>query len=261
MQFCSSGTVYDKCGGNEYNPSTHFCSGNTVVARCGGKEYNTTTQECTNNVVISYFTDTRDSKKYKTVDIGTQTWMAENLKYTPPNSAVAFAIDCPNKVTANCATFGRLYDWATAMELASAYNKNLFNTPGIKKKGVCPTGWHLPDTTEWNALVAYVGTNPGTQLKAASGWPSGANGTDNYGFTALPAGYVRDEVLDSPYGFGVSARWWTATEYNKNAEYAYNRGMTNDVGVYKVYGNESNTSAYDYSQIKYDQLSVRCVKD
>jgi len=260
-QFCSGNTVYTKCGGNEYNPSTHFCSGTTPVVRCGGKEYDPATQECTNNIVFSFFTDTRNNKKYKTVDIGTQTWMAENLTYSPPNNPPNSYNDddqCPNKNNNNCATHGRLYSWVTAMQLSTAFKTTFLNTPDTRRQGVCPTGWHIPSDAEWTTLVTYVGANPGTKLKATSGWPSGANGTDNYGFAALPAGYV--EVAPTPdvaHEFQIRGRWWTATDYNTN--YAYNRMMGSaadeTAGVYKI-----GPANYGNSQLKEDMLSVRCIK-
>jgi len=246
-QFCSGNTVYAKCGGNEYNPSTHFCSGNTPVLKCGGKEYNPSTQECTNNIVFSFFTDTRDSKKYKTVDIGTQTWMAENLTYSP----TTFNDDngCPNKNNNNCATYGRLYSWVTAMQLSTAFKTTFLNTPDTRRQGVCPTGWHIPSDVEWQTLVTSVGANPGTKLKATSGWPSGANGTDNYGFTALSAGYIDvTSTPDKAYGFQTSGRWWTATDYD--ATNALNWAMA-----------DTSSNVLHYYQTKRNMLSVRCIKD
>jgi len=258
-QFCSGTTVYTKCGGNEYNPSTHFCSGTTPVAKCGSKEYDPATQECTNNVVISYFTDTRDNKRYKTVDIGTQTWMAENLNYTPatPNSpsGVSMKSKCPNENNNNCAKHGRQYDWATAMELASSYNKTLFGMQNANKKGVCPTGWHIPSDAEWQTLATSIGVNPGTKLKATSDWPSGANGTDNFGFAALPSGYIQYGLVnDVGKEFGTIGLWWSATEYDK--DYAYDIMMNNTSDVYR-----HGTASKDYSNTKNDMLSVRCIKD
>jgi uncharacterized protein (TIGR02145 family) len=251
-QFCSGGTAYTKCGGNEYNHSTHFCSGSTVVVKCGGKEYNLATQECTNSVVISFFTDSRDSKRYKIVDIGTQTWMAENLNYTPTSGSSK----CPDNTASNCVTYGRQYDWATAMDLVSSYNTTLYTATTTKHKGVCPTGWHVPTDAEWVTLGLFVSSNPGTKLKATSGWTGNVNGTNNYGFNALPGGYVEyGTVYDSYYNIGNQGRWWTATQYN--ASYAYNKMIrSEDGGIYNA-GNASN----DYSQVKRDMLSVRCIKD
>ena len=92
-------------------------------------------------------TDTRDSQTYKTVKIGDQEWMAENLNYETENSY------CYNDSAEYCAKYGRLYTWAAAVE-------------------ACPSGWHLPDTTEWNTLVSAVGGESIAveMLKSASGW-------------------------------------------------------------------------------------------
>ena len=177
--------------------------------------------------------------------------MAENLNYTPTSGSSK----CPNNVTANCATYGRQYDWATAMDLASSYNTTSINMPSTRRKGICPTDWHLPHNAEWNTLVTYLGANPGTKLKATSGWPSGANGTDNYDFTALPGGYVEyGSVWDSYLEIGTMGLWWTATEYD--ATNAYNKTM-GGTGNVSNYGNQNK----DYSFIKRNMLSVRCVKD
>ena len=80
----------------------------------------------------SSFVDSRDGKVYKTVKIGTQTWMAQNLNYTMVNSS------CYNDSNVNCKTYGRLYTWAAA-------------------KTACPKGWHLPSDTEWSILETYSG--------------------------------------------------------------------------------------------------------
>jgi len=111
------------------------------------------------------FTDTRDKKTYKTVKIGEQTWMAENLNYSQRSK-------CYDNKPANCDKYGRLYDWNTATE-------------------VCPKGWHLPNDVEWEILTATVGgkETAGKLLKAASGWDNNDNGSDSYGFSALSGGY------------------------------------------------------------------------
>jgi len=125
------------------------------------------------------FTDERDNQSYVYVVIGEQTWMAENLNYNANGSI------CDDN---NCATYGRLYDWETA-------------------KKACPVGWHLPTSTEWNVLLKYVDPDlvsnnysivGGKKLRATSGWDNG-NGTDDYGFAALPG------TDGHPY-------WWAATE-------------------------------------------------
>jgi uncharacterized protein (TIGR02145 family) len=162
--------------------------------------------------------DARDGKTYKTVTIGKQTWMAENLNYEAESSL------CYGNDQANCNKYGRLYDWNTAMN-------------------VCPNGWHLPSNDEWGDLAIaaggtgeYVnGCTDSKKLKAKSGWDE--NGTDDFGFSALPDG---DRSV-----------WWTATE----SEYAaYYRFIINkELCEYGGEGEEPVDKATGYS--------VRCVRN
>jgi uncharacterized protein (TIGR02145 family) len=260
-QFCSSATtIYDKCGGTlEYDPSTHYCHTNGSTYSCGNKPYNPATQFCYNITIYdkcgdndynpsTHFCDIRNSKAYKFVNIGTQTWMAENLNYNAEGSK------CYNNQESNCATYGRLYDWSMAMALASTYNSTLYSAT-TKHKGVCPSGWHLPSDAEWGALTQSVNpscsltgscANAGKLLKATSGWNSSGNGTDNYGFAALPGGYGKSDgsfVIVGSYG-----NWLSATE--NNAYYAYGRSMDYRYEDVSSIGNNK-----DYL------FSVRCLQD
>ncbi len=160
---------------------------------------------------------------YETVVIGTQIWFARNLNYNPGTGTSA----CYNDQASNCSQYGRLYDWETAKE-------------------VCPDGWHLPRDSEWTTLTDYVGSDAGTKLKAATGWNSGGNGTDNYGFSALPGGSGRSNGnFDSAVGFGY---WWCSTEYSSYT--AYSRGMNYSFIIVGRYNNDKSWL-----------LSVRCVRD
>jgi uncharacterized protein (TIGR02145 family) len=176
---------------------------------------------------------TYEGETYQTVVIGTQIWMARNLNYAVSGSK------CYNNDPANCATYGRLYNWATAMALPSNCNSNntCSSQVGTKHKGVCPSGWHIPSDAEWTKLTDFVGgsSTAGTKLKSRSGWNSNGNGEDKYGFNALPGG-------------SGSGSWWSATEYD--AFLAWNRYIYYDAaGVVR------------YSDSKTNPLSVRCVKD
>jgi len=173
------------------------------------------------------FTDTRDKKTYKTVKIGEQTWMAENLNYDAEGSK------CYGNNPANCQEYGRLYDWNTALK-------------------VCPSGWHLPSRDEHGVLDNAVGGGnvAGKKLKSSSGWKDDGNGTDEYGFSALPVGngdlYGR---FDNVGRFGI---WWSASEHEYNSSNAYDRTMSclsNGAGW--------NDFGYDKSNL----FSVRCLQD
>ena len=108
------------------------------------------------------FYDARDGRTYRTINIASQEWMAENLNYNTTRSL------CFVYLEENCNSYGRLYGWPL--------------------DGVCPDGWHVPAENEWKNLFAYVGDNPGTHLKSSSGWKAGMSGSDDYGFSAMPAG-------------------------------------------------------------------------
>jgi len=184
------------------------------------------------------FIDSRDGKKYKTVKIGEQVWMAENLNYKIGNSV------CYDNKPENCQKYGRLYDWTTAIS------------------GICPKGWHIPTNTEWDELYHYVDGTSGTKspyesktagkyLKAKSGWNDyKGNGEDTYGFSALPGGEGPDDkgYLDvNFYGIGDYGSWWSASETG-NKYNAYRRYMG------------YNDGAFWSGIAKLFKYSVRCVE-
>jgi uncharacterized protein (TIGR02145 family) len=189
-------------------------------------------------------TDSRDSKTYEAVLIGTQTWMAKNLNYATGGKCGNGSSLSDNN-TFSCDTYGRLYNWATAMAGSASSSKN-----PSEVKGVCPTGWHLPSDAEWTALTDYVGSSTaGTKLKATSGWNSHAtygNGTDEYGFSALPGG---NGGSDGNFNLaGYDGRWWSATE----------DAASNAYGRYMNYGG-ADVGRYNFG--KTSLFSVRCVQD
>ncbi len=221
----------------------------------------------TNDYDFDYgeFTDARDGQVYKTVTIGTQTWMAENLNYDPGNVS-SMGSDawsgCYDNESSNCTKYGRLYTWEVAMDDAScAYGKacNASLNPSTPVRGVCPSGWHLPSHREFEELINYVdpsfgynhtdvasSSTAGEYLKSRSGWYSNGNGTDAYGFSALPGGdrynggYFRNA--------GGIAYFWSSGEYDSS--YAFS------LDLYYYYG-----GAFLYYNFKNNARSVRCLKD
>ena len=192
-------------------------------------------------------TDSRDNKTYKTVTIGTQIWMAGNLNYNTNDSK------CYENKDENCAKYGRLYNWKTAMNHSEVDNtKEVDNTNNVQ--GVCPADWHLPSHKEWNVMVNYIkGSNDnattGKKLKATSDWndyqEASGNGTDNYGFSALPGGYSNsDGSFDHAGEIGY---WWSASVYSNNPYYWYMN-----------YNSDSVKSGNIGSEVLF---SVRCVKN
>ena len=167
------------------------------------------------------FIDSRDGKTYKKIVIGSQTWMGENLNYAAKGSV------CYENKDANCAKYGRLYDWATAM-------------------GACPAGWRLPFDAEWETLTSFVGSSAGTKLKSMTGWNENGNGTDDYVFSAMPGGGgLSDGKFDGIGNYGV---WWSATvDGINNARRRYMRYNIDYVGW--------NALEKSY------RFSVRCVQE
>lgn len=170
----------------------------------------------------------RCSKTCKQTTVGTQRWMAENLNITVGDSwcygrAGSYG-DCDSDNE-----YGRLYTWDAAMR-------------------VCPAGWRLPDTADWRRLVDSTGgyDSAGAKLKSKSGWYGNGNGTDDYGFTGLPGGYLGPGgVFDQA---GSSGYWWTATSVDDG--FAYSLSMyhhTDGVAVGSAY--------------KEYAFSVRCVAE
>ena len=182
-----------------------------------------------------------EGQTYKTVVIGTQTWMAENLNYAATGSKCGNSSEgLSDNNTTFCDTYGRLYNWSTATT-------------------VCPPGWHLPSCPEWNTLKNYVGpSTAGTKLKAASGWGSG-NGTDDFGFSALPGGLGSG---GSFYYVGNVGDWWSASRYS-------NADLTGSYSYYTSIGGSSSVvsnsgdcwTSMDHTYSRSFLLSVRCVKD
>ncbi len=174
-------------------------------------------------VNASTFTDKRDGKTYKTVVIGGKKWMAENLNYQP-QSGKSWCYDNNNS---NCDKYGRLYDWKTA-------------------KTVCPAGWHLPSRQDWQSLVNYAGgkSSDDKKLKARSGWKDNGNGTDDYGFSALPGGYHR---YDDTFGsVGEAGYWWTAARED-------------DINAYIQTMHINNGSFGEINSRRDNAFSVRCI--
>ena len=176
--------------------------------------------------------DARDDQTYSTVIINSQIWMAENLNYVVDGSK------CYEDSNSNCAQYGRLYDWETA-------------------RNACPTGWHLPNEKEWTKLAVATGNGgyeAAKKLKSTSGW-NNSNGTDDYGFSALPGGIFGASWPGSNFSFldiGNGGYWWSATDI----EYA---GDIVGMGMAMIsqYKDVITKMAFDKSYL----LSIRCLKN
>jgi len=181
-----------------------------IAAGCGNtavrKDADTVqTATAAPNVIGGTFTDSRDGKTYRTVKIGRQTWMAENLNFKTEKSV------CYDNADSNCIKYGRLYNWDDAMN-------------------ACPAGWRVPRDEDWDSLAVAAGGKrkedehddgdsweiAGKNLKSATGWAEweedGVNVafTDEFGFSALPGGGRSDNGRF--YGAGQYGSWWSATD-------------------------------------------------
>ena len=169
--------------------------------------------------VIGSFTDPRDGQTYRTVTIGNQIWMAQNLNYKTSNSV------CNVEKDADCNLYGRYYTWAAA-------------------KTACPSGWRLPSYDDWVDLLNEVGgaSVAATKLKAKSVWSRGENGEDAYGFSALPAGYSHEGEFFNEH----SAVFWSSTDSGTSF-------------VYSVRMEYDKKKAEITKDLKNYSLSVRCI--
>jgi len=181
--------------------------------------------------------------------------MAENLKYETATS------ECYDNSPSNCASYGRLYSQSDALG-------GLSTTDAVPsgRQGVCPDGWHLPSLAEWDSLASFIASETsgaeyipstvsasssvwslvGKKLKSTLGWNSGEEGTDDYGFSALPGGMQYNTGISENMGF--LARWWTTSEFRGFNGYHITLNNTSD---------DFNISAWDPSFY----FSVRCVQD
>jgi len=182
-------------------------------------------QKCP-NAITGNGTLTCGGQTYKTVKIGNQTWMAENLNYQP-NTGNSW---CYDDKADNCKKYGRLYDLPTALE-------------------VCPAGWKLPSQQEWDNLVTVAGgqETSGKKLKSKSGWilnDENISGTDDFGFSALPGGGRYGDGYFNHAGSGGS--WHTADGGGYAAD-------EQDSFFRIEYVDEDDYDSYGYS--------VRCVQN
>ena len=205
-----------------------------------------------------------DGNVYKTVTIGTQTWMAENLRVTHYQNGEPIP------------DISDLTSWSSAKSGARCYYNNLTNTDTISRHGllynwyaasdnrnIAPMGWHVASATEWDALHLYVSSNPGSSLSGAkslaskNGWmPSTATGdvgnnssiNNSTGFNAVPGGYRSNDGIQIESS-GYDTRWWTASAIDATA------------GWFIILNYDDQWGGHPGNFKKEYGFSVRCVKD
>lgn len=195
------------------------------------------------NISYGEFTDSRDGQIYKTVRIGNQVWMAENLNY----NIDSLKSMCYNNSADSCFKYGRLYNWSVA-------------------KDACPKGWHLPTIDEWRTLISFAGDPEVAKLKlkSKSGWLVLAgiesvtgNGTDDFGFTVLPAGNYSG-YENNFREVGVVTMFWSAGEYECNDEKicSYSLRIGGGTKVYENFNKIPNETVSSEIWLN----SIRCIE-
>jgi uncharacterized protein (TIGR02145 family) len=208
--------------------------------------------------------DSRDGQSYPTIKIGNQTWMAKNLNYggidisdnklQQPGQKYCFQ----NKAE-ECLLGGALYQWHLAMNLPeSCATKACANLIQSKHQGICPTGWHIPSSSDWTELSTFLGgiNTAGKSIKLNTTpwttWNSTSNDGNSSGFSAYPNGlrYYEGQYLYHGSSADGGAIWWASDEWNDDPKNAY-----------RYYANQSAQFYGSNNHEKADAMSVRCLKD
>jgi uncharacterized protein (TIGR02145 family) len=182
------------------------------------------------------FKDSRDGKIYKTVKIGTQIWMAENLAWKTGNGCLGY----DNNET-NVTAYGYLYNWEMATK-------------------ACPSGWHLPSEKEWETLTTYLGGDSIAHIELKETgtvhWKEADSSVNNKsGFTALPAGIFNNNSFKHKIEFqymGNYGYWWSSTIEPGEGNYLN--------ACFRTLGDYYKNEKLDYAT-KSRGSSVRCIKD
>jgi uncharacterized protein (TIGR02145 family) len=215
-------------------------------------------QVCSISMVVqaqsTYGADITDveNNTYKTVTIGTQQWMAENLKVSKYNdgSSIPYVTNNAqwsslttgswsyynNDATYN-AKYGKLYNWYATGQIANGF------------KNVCPTGWHVPTDAQWKVLTDYLGgASAGSKMKevGTANWNSpNTDATNTSLFTGLPGGFRSN--VGYCYSIGDYGYWWSSTQSGTGTAWGYDLNP--------------NGSAHSYDHKYENGMSIRCLKD
>ncbi len=200
------------------------------------------------------FTDERNGQIYNTVQIGEQCWMAENLNIGTMINGIENMSDdgiiekyCYDDNNANCDEYGGLYQW----------NEMMGYTTISGTQGICPEGWYVPTDDEWCELTSFIdqtvdceligwsGIDVGYKMKSTNSWNYNGNGSDIYGFTALPSGYRH--LAGTFRSAGNSTYFWTSSEYLNDA---WHWALTSGLNGIRRYQFSINCG-----------FSLRCIKD
>lgn len=227
----SPADIYGKCTTSKEGETGAF---NGMNVECSGGVWHRASKD------YGTLTDSQGNE-YRTIKIGNQTWMADNLKLSLSITSNSW---CPGGSVANCASKGRLYDWASAMQLApdAALHTVVAPTNYNSYQGICPDGWRLPTNEDWSRLLEGRELSELTK-KTVSAYDSLHN--DLYGFSAFPTGYYKmptSNTGSATFTDNVIA-FWTVSEYD--ADEAYTGRMATNL---------------DVTQLKTSGFAIRCIK-
>lgn len=226
IKYCDGDEIKNRptCDGKVYDDGEQFCENGTLFAKgkCNGVSFVPTTHYCRNaETVVEYgsMKDSRNQKTYKTVVVGkgdnALTWLAENMDY---------ALEDQEGEDVDNGEYGHLYTYKGALE-------------------ACPENWHLPNYSDWNLLFITVESEnvAGKMLKSRNGWGENKNGSDLYGFAALPGGFISD---NSSPNFHEGAFFWS----------------TRDDGFVTIESENSKPAGFVEADLGARFFSVRCVE-
>lgn len=212
--------------------------------------------------------DERDGQTYKTIKIGTQTWMAENLNYASlqPTDRLDSTSFCYENEPFNCEKDGRLYLWSAVMDSAATWSDNgkgcgygVVCSPTFPVRGVCPAGWHVPNRDEVMELLDAVGGVDVAGDMLISEYSGCIDEVDLYGFSFRPTGRKRSEGYyddDGEYGY-----MWTTTDdyWNSDEFFLKNNEPFELVAAFSLSKAGGNLGMHGY--YKNTGYPVRCIKD
>ncbi len=242
-----------------------FCMVAFLVA-CGDDGSSTdSSQESAPVFEYGTLTDSRDGNQYRTIRIGSQNWMAENLRYAYVDND---KVSCKNGLKSNCDSLGRYYTWAEAMDSINSgcgTDYSWLCTQGkyaLPKhfRGICPEGWRLPTEEDWNTLIDYAGGVDSAGLKLSTN--KLRDGWDSFGFNALPTGIYFWYEVDSLYYYGKMTYFWTSSENVLGGATSILMGAGdyfNASGSGELYWIPTETTLS--GSHKADRMMVRCIED
>ena len=220
-------------------------SSDMIVGKCK----TSTEDKCTYGELY----DERDGQTYKTVFMGTQEWMAENLNYS--DSVVSPNLQenswCYNNDDLNCEKYGRLYSWSAAMDIPkkSCSADTISCKAYHNHRGICPNGWHLPDTTDFAELLKYIKKYSPTKYGYDLIATSETDGSNAFGYSILYTGFFYNNRNNPVFtGMSVFTYLWSSMVMATSDTHAYAL-LFHGMDVYEEWANMTSGNP------------VRCIRD